>query len=78
MDITIIGAGYVGLVTGVCFSSVGNNVYCVDIDEQKINMLNKGVPPIYEDKLSEILKKSQSEKRISFTTKPQNAIHSSK
>jgi len=53
--ISIIGIGYVGLVTGVCFAKLGNNVICVDVDEKKIEMINRGVPPIYEEGLEQLL-----------------------
>jgi len=55
MNISIIGTGYVGLVTGVCFAKLGNKVICVDINEKKIEMINKGVPPIYEEGLEQVL-----------------------
>ena len=55
MDITIFGAGYVGLVTGACFSQMGNNVQCVDIDEEKIDQLNLGNLPFYESGLEKII-----------------------
>ncbi|RLF29782.1 MAG: UDP-glucose 6-dehydrogenase [Thermoplasmata archaeon] len=55
MNISIIGTGYVGLVTGVCFAKLGNKVICVDVDEKKIEMINKGVPPIYEEGLEQLL-----------------------
>lgn len=55
MNISIIGTGYVGLVTGVCFASLGNKVICVDVDEKKIEMINKGMPPIYEEGLEQLL-----------------------
>ena len=58
MKLCMIGTGYVGLVSGVCFSDVGNIVYCVDKDKKKIEELNKGNVPIYEPGLEEILKKS--------------------
>ena len=56
MNITIIGTGYVGLVTGVCLSNVGNKVVCLDIDKKKIDFLNQGKSPIYEPGLSSKLK----------------------
>ena len=56
----MIGTGYVGLVSGVCFSDVGNTVYCVDNDKKKINSLNNGIIPIYEPGLEEILKKTRT------------------
>ena len=58
MKICMIGTGYVGLVSGVCFSDVGNTVYCVDKDQKKIDLLNKGIVPIFEPGLEEILKKN--------------------
>ena len=56
MKLCMIGTGYVGLVSGVCFSDLGNTVYCVDKDKNKIDLLNKGIVPIYEPGLDEILK----------------------
>ena len=57
MKLCMIGTGYVGLVSGVCFSDLGNTVFCVDKDINKISSLNKGLVPIYEPGLEEILKK---------------------
>ena len=57
MKLCMIGTGYVGLVSGVCFSDLGNNVICVDKDQNKINQLNKGKIPIYEPGLENLLKK---------------------
>ena len=57
MKLCMIGTGYVGLVSGVCFSDLGNTVYCVDKDVNKINALNSGKVPIYEPGLEEILKR---------------------
>lgn len=68
MNIAIVGSGYVGLVSGVCFSEMGANVYCVDKDEKKIRLLNDGIPPIYEDGLQELLAKNMRDGRIRFTT----------
>ena len=55
MNISIIGIGYVGLVTGVCFAELGNDVICVDVDQEKIEMINRGVSPIYEEGLEQLL-----------------------
>ena len=57
MKLCMIGTGYVGLGSGVCFSDLGNDVVCVDKDKEKINLLNNGKVPIYEPGLEEILKK---------------------
>jgi len=77
MDITIVGTGYVGLVTGACFSDVGNNVYCIDINQEKINMLNQGKVPIFEEKLDTIISKSVDQNRLSFSTNIEKAVKSS-
>ncbi|WP_066970391.1 nucleotide sugar dehydrogenase [Methanobrevibacter filiformis] len=68
MNITVIGTGYVGLVTGTCFSDLGNRVYCVDIDENKINALKKGIIPIYEPDLEKLVVKNYEKENIIFTT----------
>ena len=60
MKLCMIGTGYVGLVSGVCFSDIGNTVYCVDKDQKKIDLLNKGIIPIFEPGLEEILKRNYS------------------
>tara|TARA_B100001027_G_scaffold70226_1_gene47894 strand:- start:4763 stop:6061 length:1299 start_codon:yes stop_codon:yes gene_type:complete len=74
MKLCMIGAGYVGLVSGVCFSDIGNTVYCVDTNVSKINNLNKGIIPIYEPGLEELLKKNYKKKRLFFTTDIKKAI----
>ena len=77
MKLCMIGAGYVGLVSGVCFSDLGNVVYCVDNDKRKIDQLNNGKVPIYEPGLEEILKKNFKQKRLIFTTNLDKAISNS-
>lgn len=68
MKIAVVGTGYVGLVAGVCFAEKGNQVVCVDIDEQKISKLKQGICTIYEDGLQELMQKNYKEKRITYTT----------
>ncbi len=68
MKVTVFGSGYVGLVTGACLADVGNDVICVDIDENKINMLNQGGIPIYEPGLDEIVQRNAAAGRLRFTT----------
>ena len=67
MKITIIGSGYVGLVTGACFAEMGNSVVCVDIDKSKIKMLNNGEIPIYEPGLKKIIASNIKAQRLSFS-----------
>ena len=74
MKICIIGTGYVGLVTGVCFADLGNIVHCVDNNVVKINMLNQGSIPIYEPGLEEIVKRNYEDKRLIFTTDLKKAV----
>lgn len=74
MNIAIIGTGYVGLVSGTCFAETGNNVVCIDINEEKINQLRKGETPIYEPGLDVLLDRNIKEKRISFTTSLEEGI----
>ncbi|HOI41188.1 MAG TPA: nucleotide sugar dehydrogenase, partial [Methanobacterium sp.] len=68
MKITVIGAGYVGLVTAACFAELGNQVLCVKKTEKNLEDLRKGISPIYEPGLNEILQKNLKESRIKFTT----------
>ena len=77
MKLCMIGTGYVGLVSGVCFSDVGNKVYCVDKDKKKIDLLNNGKIPIYEPGLEEILKKNYKQKRLIFTSDLKKAVDNS-
>ena len=68
MKTAVIGTGYVGLVTAVNFAELGNRVKCVDISEEKIAMLKKGISPIYEPGLEDIMAKNINNGNISFTT----------
>ncbi|VTU24345.1 UDP-glucose 6-dehydrogenase TuaD [Variovorax sp. PBS-H4] len=68
MNVTIIGTGYVGLVTGACLADIGNNVLCVDVDKRKIDTLNSGGIPIYEPGLSEVVESNTAARRLSFST----------
>lgn len=74
MKITIIGTGYVGLVTGTCFAEFGHHVTCVDKDQEKINKLLEGVMPIYEPGLDLLVEKNCREGRLSFTTTLNEAV----
>ncbi|MCZ6791458.1 MAG: UDP-glucose/GDP-mannose dehydrogenase family protein [Candidatus Dadabacteria bacterium] len=77
MNISVIGTGYVGLVTGACLAGSGNNVICVDIDEEKINSLKEGRVTFYEPGLEDIVKKNLKEERLLFTTDLDYAIKNS-
>src|SRR6266581_4905820 len=77
MNISIIGTGYVGLVTGTCFAEVGHQVVCVDCDAAKIEMLKAGGIPIYEPGLKEIVEKNAAEGRLRFTTSTTEGVEAS-
>ena len=77
MKLCMIGTGYVGLVSGVCFSDLGNEVVCVDNDIEKINKLKKGNIPIYEPGLEELVLKNYKNKRLSFSTNLKEAVRKS-
>jgi UDPglucose 6-dehydrogenase len=67
LNITVVGTGYVGLVTGTCLAENGHDVCCVDIDSERIKMLNKGIVPVYEPGLEEIFTRNFKQKRLNFT-----------
>src|SRR5687767_5908119 len=74
MKLTIIGTGYVGLVTGTCFAETGHQVICVDKDEAKVKLLQSGGMPIYEPGLEELVKRNVEAKRLSFTNSTQEGV----
>lgn len=77
MKITVIGTGYVGLVAGACLADMGNNVICVDNNEDKLKKLENGIIPIYEPGLEELVKSNVSENRLRFTSNIDNAVKES-
>jgi len=77
MRLCMIGTGYVGLVSGVCFSDLGNDVICVDKDQDKISKLQEGIIPIYEPGLEELVLKNYKNKKLKFSTDLENSIKKS-
>ena len=77
MKLTVVGTGYVGLVTGACFAEMGNEVTCVDIDEEKIKRLKQGEVPIFEPGLDSIVRKNTENERLHFTVEIEEALESS-
>ncbi|MFT4644891.1 MAG: UDPglucose 6-dehydrogenase [Planctomycetota bacterium] len=78
MNIVVVGSGYVGLVSGTCFAEMGNHVTCVDIDQNKIEKLNKGIIPIFEPGLEAMVLKNVKNKNLEFTTNLSDAISNAK
>src|SRR5665213_476713 len=78
MNIAVIGTGYVGLVTGTCFAETGNDVICVDIDEEKVKKLSSGKITIFEPGLEKLFERNRKEGRLKFTTSLADGIKNAK
>ncbi len=77
MKVAIVGSGYVGLVSGACFANHGHTVFCTDVDQQKIDQLNRGTVPIFEPGLEQLVRANLAAKRLIFTTDLTSAIRGS-
>ncbi len=77
MNICMLGTGYVGLVSGTCFADLGNKVFCLDKNNEKIKSLKLGISPIYEPGLDELIKKNYSVGRLIFTNNLKYAVSQS-
>ena len=77
MNLSFIGTGYVGLISGTSLANLGHKVICLDIDENKIQMLSKGKSPIYEPGIEELIKKNLQNKTLLFTTDKAKAVKES-
>lgn len=75
MNITVIGTGYVGLVTGVSLSEIGHHVTCIDIDAHKIDEMRKGISPIFEPGLEELMRKNTADGRLNLKRAMRKAWH---
>src|SRR5690606_6591927 len=78
MKIAVVGTGYVGLVTGTCFSETGNTVTCIDIDQEKVKKLQSGKVTIYEPGLEQLFDRNIKQKRLFFTTSLEEGIKDAK
>ena len=78
MNITVVGSGYVGLVTGTCFAEMGNKVTCIDIDQHKINKLKEGIIPIYEPGLEDMVVNNVKSGDLTFSTNLEDGLENSK
>ena len=74
MNLTIVGTGYVGLVTGACLADIGHDVFCLDVDQRKIDVLNNGGVPIHEPGLQEIIARNRKAGRLKFSTDIEAAV----
>src|SRR5687768_2469846 len=68
MNVTVVGTGYVGLVTGACLADAGNSVFCLDVDARKIELLNQGTIPIFEPGLEALVRRNEEAGRLAFST----------